>query len=343
MTQSKETIQVQNNLSDKFDSENNLLSKNNSSELSDSGDSCLSSSTESELNMANNINLKSITKSIPEYDGNNLKLDLHKFLKCADLVFNNLSPENKNQFAEVLKIRLSGEAYQHVKYQNFDSYEELKNSLNFQFGIKKSTAQIRLEFTKVYQKKEEDVRSYANRVQRLLHELNDASVVEEGVEAARILLNSNSNLAKVFFQEGLRQSLKNIIKGYRFETLQEAIVQACQEETLQTLTNTVRNESFNSIKCKICGKLNHTAKNCFQLNSKNQNNSSINTINVFCKYCKKKGHEISDCRKLKSKQSKIESDPKPSTSSQASGSVSSDSKNMNGLETMSATTRVQDL
>lgn len=316
---------------------------------SDSESNSGSSSSNKTFIMAN-LSVKQISKSIPEYDGNNSKTDLHKFLMCADLVFNTLTDPEKLLFPEILKIRLSGEAYQHVKYQTFANFNAFKQSLNFQFGVKKSMAQINLEFSKMFQKKDEDVRSYASRVQKLLHELNDASVAEEGANAAQILASTNSKLAKMSFQEGLHEPIKNIIKACRFENLQDAITHACEEERIHILKNSTRtnnSSTSSSVKCQICGKLNHTAKTCYQLNS-SSNPKSITTINVFCKYCKKKGHSIAECRKLKYKQSQSQASQEPITTQSQSSSqnvpkAQNSSKNVNGPEMPSAAIRVHDL
>lgn len=192
----------------------------------------------------------------------------------------------KDSFLSVVKTKLSGLAYEIVKYGEFDNWEILKPAIQNQFLETRTIAQIQLELLSTRQKQNEDVRSFANKIERLCQDLTDACVRSEGV-----------------------------IKASRFDDLTAAIEAACEEErTLKCIghVNSSYPKMNNFIRCYKCGKSNHKANQCYSNKASESNKLpdfqnfarsahkrevKVNNINITCAYCKNVGHTIDNCRK----------------------------------------------
>lgn len=253
-------------------------------------------------------------KMIPEFSGE--RRELHKFLSCCDIVYNTATTRaEKDSFLSVVKTKLSGLAYEIVKYGEFDNWEILKPAIQNQFLETRTIAQIQLELLSTRQKQNEDVRSFANKIERLCQDLTDACVRSEGEAAAPIIKNLNKKSALKAFVEGLVPSLKFVIKASRFDDLTAAIEAACEEErTLKCIghVNSSYPKMNNFIRCYKCGKSNHKANQCYSNKASESNKLpdfqnfarsahkrevKVNNINITCAYCKNVGHTIDNCRK----------------------------------------------
>lgn len=128
------------------------------------------------INMA--FSLETALKMIPEFNGDRDKL--HRFITCCDIVgetaINNVE---RNQFLNVIKCKLTGPAYNIIKYQNFATWDALKLSLQNQYLEKRTIAQIQRELLSSKQNFNESIRDFANRLERLTADLNDACIASD--------------------------------------------------------------------------------------------------------------------------------------------------------------------
>lgn len=360
----------------------NLYSENcdnqgssNSNSLSDfsTADSSVSLET-----MANLLNVGTALKIVPEFSGESPR-DLDRFISCCEIVVEPLDAPEKLKFIRLLNAKLTGKAHDVLQFNKFESFEELKQELISQFGESKSVESLTYELISVRQDNKEDVRSYANKIEKILSMLDSACIKREGTEAARAIRNLNASTALKSFEEGLREPIKLVIKASRFKTLKEAINAAVEEEIVVaqrrnlTQSNPSSNQNSQASKCNICHKSGHLANNCFKrqsnsnkpngaqfrptnpsVNNSNVNNtgfkfnnpnsnevSNIRKINKFCNYCKYTGHVIDECRK-RQHNNNLRSQSSNSSNANANTNVLQ-SENSCPLEAINATLRVQDL
>lgn len=287
---------------------NLLCSKQNTQSNNNSNNNLVNFKNNLVLKMS--LSISQFLKIVPEFDGTSSKL--HKFLKCCDLNFIPLVKDaDKQMFLELVGSKLCGRAYDVVKYNQFQSWEELKNELCKQFEERKSVEHLQIELVQARQNSNESVLEFGNRIEQLLSSLNDACIAREGVESVKCINNLNSGTALRAFVDGLRiEKIQTVINSCRFKALKEAIDKAIEEEV------TLNKKSFldlnNSPKCQLCNKRGHIATKCFSLksrgessNSKNNSSSSIESnsnnnsksTRLFCNYCKRKGHLIENCFK----------------------------------------------
>lgn len=251
-------------------------------------------------------------KIIPEFDGT--RENFQKFLSCCDVVNKTATTESdKKVLLQIIESRISGKVFNLIKYHPYASWEELKVVLQNQFLERRTIAQLQAELISCRQYPNENVRSYANRLETLQTDLNEACIQSEGIDSSACIISLNAKTALKAFQDGLLESLRLIIRACRHTKLTDAIESAVLEERSQ------RTHSYNfsrknkyqgsEIVCFKCKKKGHMANKCFsstepmkQSSKSNTDFSSGKSENkevkfITCAYCKNKGHHIKDCRK----------------------------------------------
>ena len=169
------------------------------------------------LNLIMLLNVDTVLKIVPEFNGSPDKL--HKFITCAEIIYKPLiSNEDKISFLELLKTKLSGRAYDVVKYKDFDDWNQLKQELSKQFTETRSIEQLQVQLVGMTQR-DDDVRTFANRVECLLSDLNDVCISREGIAAAIYIQNLNATTALNTFQDGLRYPIGLLVQTCRFSKL----------------------------------------------------------------------------------------------------------------------------
>jgi hypothetical protein len=217
-------------------------------------------------------------------------------------------------FLNVVKTKLCDQAYNLIKYKTINHWAQLKVLLKDHYKEKRTMAQIQMELLTCHQGKN-DVRTFANKIEKILGELDDVCISTHGEESTETIQKLNKATALKAFVDGLNDSIKLIIKACRFDDLPSAIEAACDEERNVMINNRGRENSNSN--CKKCGRSNHNTSQCRYNynNAQNQNrgnnsqnnnsrdpksNSNSQTSNnreLFCRYCKRTGHEIQFCRK----------------------------------------------
>lgn len=183
--------------------------------------------------------------------------------------------EDKKKLLLIITTKLVDRAYDEVvKFKTFDNWDDMKKALNSCLTESRSIAHIQSELLNISQLKNEDIRTYSARVQKLLSELNNACIESEGDDCAKALQKTNEKLAINAFQNGIsNESLKLFVKACRLTSLKDSIGKAYEESMncKPSTSSNVSSESRNQLKCKICKKLGHTSAVCFQRYAPSQN------------------------------------------------------------------------
>jgi len=270
-------------------------------------------------------------KMIPSFFG--VRAELHKFITCCEIVSATATTRNDvTLFLNVIKTKLEGSAYDIVKYKNFDNWQALKQILEEQYLERRTLGQIQTDLINCRQNFNEETRAFANRIDRLRLDLDDACI---GPAAAQIIQNLNRKTALKVFVEGLRDPIKPIVKASRFDDFNQAVEAACEEERTRKSSvppkqiHSSNSRDFNSrsnsraLHCNICGRNNHHTFQCYS-NSRNPSfprnvnretkpivkSESINKVSLYCNYCKNQGHTISECRKREFNHGKFQTNSK---------------------------------
>ena len=261
-----------------------------------------------ESNKMSTFDINTMLIIVPDYDGTPSLL--HKFLTCCDIVQKTLTTaKDQEMFLQVLPSKLSGRAYELIKYNEYETFDALKKDLQNQFLDTKSLEQLQNDLVNAKQGPSEEEQTYALRVEQLLSDLNSACN-QGNMSAATFepIRQLNSRTAFRAFQEGLRSPLKLLIKASRYLTLKEAIEASIIEGKLikrdspKTFPN-VQNKNSNKfcpqckrsghsyqecrskLLCNKCKRIGHSADQC-------RVNTQIHTTNIICNFCKTSGHSI---------------------------------------------------
>lgn len=183
----------------------------------------------------------------------------------------------------------------------------MKKILQDQFLERRTLAQVQTDLVRCKQGPTEKVRSFGNRVERLLMDLNDACIASEGEAASTIIESLNSKTALKAFVDGLNMPIKLLIKASGYKKLADAIEAAIEEETSSGFSGTPKK----TLQCNYCHKTGHLVVNCFLKQGSRSRDSYLPSVPhsnikreptervhvIVCNYCKKPGHHINECRK----------------------------------------------
>lgn len=263
------------------------------------------------------LKIELLEKQIRPYDGS--RESLAQFISSCESANKLCSPQNVSNLFELIKLKLTGRAFNLTRHRTFVDWPELKAFMEEVFSDKRSQGQWELELHSCRQSFNEDVLSYASRVENILQKLIDSVTLGQQDPAVR---TANETLLKSqgrsVFILGLNSQIAIQVKSQNPKTLEEAISLAVSEEREFKSKNEIlkyqKVTKQGSTKCGVCFKTGHITENCYfkskntaqtvnKVNanfnpSRGQNSNQFNR-NISCAYCKLRGHHIRDCRKRK--------------------------------------------
>lgn len=248
--------------------------------------------------------LKYAVEAVLFFDGSNTSLSY--FIEGCEEAKSMLpveAVEAEAQLTKVIRTRIVGEARRTIQGQNFDSIAQLTAYLKQIYGPVKNVYQLQGELGSVYQKNEEDVVTYANRVKLLGKKILEAYKVSVHSQVNSGIKESvEKDMAKCFIR-GLKPEIEQRIT--RDLDVEGTITDALRiERELHIMTDlrqgiSSRNKALTSIitngSCQICHKEGHITSNCRRINQNNIKTDLGNEI-LICQICKKRGHGAEKCR-----------------------------------------------
>lgn len=238
--------------------------------------------------------IRDITKLIPEFNGEEKNLDI--FVKKVNRLWTHIDlyPQNeKNQFLLVLQLKLTDKAAEAVQNNAFENWDNVRESLIENLTPHRNTEKSELKLNSIKQKPNEDIETYARRIQEALDTLNRSFAEDEQNE---VIKRENNRKARKAFENGLSDPnlrSKAISKGS--VDLKEAI-----DYTIEQELRFSELKPINSVICTYCKKTNHTINQC-RLRSANQKSQNFrpnqsSKKDITCYKCSRKGHFANECR-----------------------------------------------
>lgn len=140
--------------------------------------------------------------------------NLSEFLNTCESALKLCAPDDKELLFQLIKMKLSGRAYNLTQHRTFDTWDQLKTHLIEVFSDKRSQGQWELELHSCRQNFNEDVMSYANRVETVLQKLIDSVIIGEENE---IIKSAHERLLKTQAQHvfilGLKDPIATVVKA----------------------------------------------------------------------------------------------------------------------------------
>lgn len=276
-----------------------------------------------------NVTVLKALSLVKDFSGESAS-ELTTFIKSCEIALQLVSAgEQPLLLRAILGTKFKKRAALELEYRDIESFEALKALLLALFKEKRSLCAVQSEFNACRQRDNENVRSFAARLEKLTLELSQLiSKPGNSNMVNKALIESVNEQAINVFSIGLKEKLRVIIRSRTFDTLRAAITAAIEEE--QALgPNNGRSygnyggagfnrdrigQRYNEQKCERCHRQGHLAKNCYTRlsmprpeipsNRPASNRQSVGSrremyhATVVCNYCKKPGHVQRDCRTL---------------------------------------------
>jgi gas vesicle protein len=221
---------------------------------------------------------------IPEYDGQ--PCNLYLFFNKCELSLGRVKTSIKPILLQAIVAKLSSRALDVVKYRDIKEWGELKFMLEESFGNKKIISFLQLQLNSCKQNRDEDVRSYSLRLEELQYKL--ISAINKSETDCKTIADSIKSLSLTIFLEGLNESIKNIVKSRKNDSLAETVQNAIEEERTTSFKTSTRNLNFSSNfdkSCHFCGKKGHISRDCRNRNRSFSQSSSNNSNNNHSSNC----------------------------------------------------------
>lgn len=250
--------------------------------------------------------LKYAVEAVPFFDGQNIPLSY--FIEGCEEAKSMLPDEAEPQFTKIIRTRIVGEARRTIQDQDFNSVSQLTKYLKQIYGPSKNVYQLQGELGCVYQKNEEDIVAYANRVKLLGKQILEACRSSgSALPDQNIKASLEKDMCKCFIR-GLKPEIEQrivrnldvqgtVADALRIERELLAMTDLRQGQNVRSGPDKLRgyvNSSRES--CQICHKEGHSAINCRRLTSTPFNKHDLGTEILVCQICKKRGHSANKCR-----------------------------------------------
>ncbi|XP_070170586.1 uncharacterized protein [Polyergus mexicanus] len=247
--------------------------------------------------------LKYAVEAVPYFDGQNIPLNY--FIEGCEEAKSMLPNEAESQFTKIIRTRIIGEARRTIQDQDFDSVSHLTKYLKQIYGPVKNVYQLQGELGCIYQKSDEDVINYANRVKILGKQILEAYRSSGNVLSDQSIKASlEKDMCKCFIR-GLIPEIEQRVSR-NLPDVQATAADAIRiEREIRAMTDLRQGiagrQKTNSLRetCQICYKEGHVGSNCrkyLQTPQQVNNQIDLGTAILICQICKKRGHGAEKCR-----------------------------------------------
>lgn len=224
------------------------------------------------------FNFESFDRKVPSFGGE-IK-ELSRFVACCDAFHTTLSQEGKRELGSNLIFKVKGPAFTMIDNMtpNNRTWEIIKPRIIEKFGKQRSMAMSQKDLIELRQGAGESVRDFAQRIEDCVTEMNRASteIKVENVAAVTHFKLWHDKLALRAFHDGLRAPLRWLIKARNYETLEEAVRGALEEEAYSSTEDSrMLSKSTGGVTPTRTGR-----------------------TTVICMKCKERGHYANQCNEF---------------------------------------------
>lgn len=244
------------------------------------------------------MDIRNWTRLVPEYNGEEKTLDA--FIKKINMIWTHIEVNDRAQFLLILQLKLTDKAAEAVQDNEYETWPEVRQALTDHIIPYRNTEKSELKLVSLKQKFNEDVESFAKRIESALDTLNRSFPQEEQNE---VIKRENDRKARKAFENGLNNSLlrsKAIAKSG--STLRESVDYIIEQELRHSELRPVNNNS--AAVCGYCKLPGHRYESCrkrTQNRGQNSNRSNYqDKKEIICFKSGRKNHYANECRSASS-------------------------------------------
>lgn len=168
------------------------------------------------------FDIATATKIIPEFEGDQKKLG--NFIGLVEFYHNTLAATQHSIFISfILATKLADRVKNRIVAESTPTtLTEFKTTLTKCFKTKRNAASIHNELSRTYQGNQ-DINTYATRIESLLAQLNELQISEQGSDNRAIIVRLNEQIGLSTFKNGLSEPYKSTVLAARPENFKTAV------------------------------------------------------------------------------------------------------------------------
>ncbi|KAL4088859.1 hypothetical protein QTP88_023943 [Uroleucon formosanum] len=174
------------------------------------------------------VSLDKVTGMIPICTG---ERDVHQFIRACKLACSMVDKEDITILTKCINTKLFDRALEVCRYRDVSKWEGIKLILLDAFEPQRTASSLQVALNSVRMRNNEDVSSYAHRVEQLYFNLCVVSTKDKTPEQSIVITEQLKEQTLVVFLKGLIPSLRTIVKSRNPPTLEAAMQLAKEEET----------------------------------------------------------------------------------------------------------------
>lgn len=113
---------------------------------------------------------------VPTFNGGT-ETDLSTFENKCKFILSNVTEAIKPLILKAILTQITGEAYENIKFREFETWEELKTELKNIYRPTHSVAFLQKQLSSIKQKYDENIHSFSKRIENVVHQLTNALYV----------------------------------------------------------------------------------------------------------------------------------------------------------------------
>ena len=156
--------------------------------------------------------------------------NVSEFINACEIAIEAVEKPNKELLIKIINSKLSGTALEACKYRDTSTWENIKTILKGAFEHKASERALTIGLNFARMKENEDVASFAGRIEELYYKLCIASSERLTETEAELNRKQLKHQALIIFINGLPNHIKLALKARSPESLEQAMVMARDEE-----------------------------------------------------------------------------------------------------------------
>lgn len=224
------------------------------------------------------VSLRDALAVVPEYDGESTSLTA--FIQGCEEARAMLEPGSEKNLAKAIRAKIKGEPRRTISLVQFDTVFELYDYLKDIYSPAKNMYQLQGELGTSYQKKDESVIGYANRLRDTAQQILEAYEYERDRAADDAFMEDTEKSVVSCFLHGLKPEIEQRLANAGDISMDDLVKKAVKIEKHLSARGALRGEGSGS------------------RGNKNENKRQVNVVTAeesVCQICKRTGHRADTC------------------------------------------------